>query len=71
MTAVNKEICSSLIKKGKWQDTLCLLCSVRKRSECSNLKEIREHEDRKFEETHDKFDARREQGNEVLLQSPN
>ena len=60
MTAVNREICKLLIARNKWQDTLCVFCSVRKRADCENLKVIREKEDRKYEELNDKFDERRE-----------
>ena len=62
MTAVNKEVCKSLIAKKRWSETCCLLCSVRKRSQCENLKAIREAEDREYEETHAKFQERMTNG---------
>jgi len=67
MTAVNKDICKRFIAKKKWQDTYCLLCSVRNRAECENLKAIREKEDMEFEQTVRRFDERG-QDVDVLLQ---
>lgn len=37
MTLVNREICRQLLHKGRWNKELCILCAVRRKSECENL----------------------------------